>query len=171
MDTRSKVKSCILAKMSDALSELEVDDLERGIYNWTIDFADEKHLVKNWKNNLFLKMYLEKARSVITNLDTDSYLQNNNLLKRLKEKEFLPHDICYMKPEHVFPERWEYTVGEYMKMFEYAYEEKKVATTDEFLCKKCHKRCCTYFSQQTRSADEPETIFVRCVNCGYQFRC
>ncbi|EFA81501.1 hypothetical protein PPL_05490 [Heterostelium album PN500] len=43
---------------------------------------------------------------------------------------------------------------------------RDAATTDQFQCGKCKQRKCTYFQLQTRSADEPLTTFVTCVNCN-----
>lgn len=44
------------------------------------------------------------------------------------------------------------------------------AETDQFKCGKCHHRKTTYYQLQTRSADEPMTTFVTCVNCGHKWR-
>ena len=44
------------------------------------------------------------------------------------------------------------------------------ASTDQFQCGKCKQRKCTYFQMQTRSADEPMTTFVQCVNCNNRWR-
>ena len=30
---------------------------------------------------------------------------------------------------------------------------------------------CTYYQLQTRSADEPMTTFVTCINCGNRWKC
>ena len=45
------------------------------------------------------------------------------------------------------------------------------AATDEFTCFKCKKSRCTYYQLQTRSADEPMTTFVTCINCGNRWKC
>ena len=45
------------------------------------------------------------------------------------------------------------------------------ASTDIFRCKKCKNNKCTYYQLQTRSADEPMTTFVTCINCGNRWRC
>jgi len=47
---------------------------------------------------------------------------------------------------------------------------KKEASTDAFKCGKCGKRMCTYYQLQTRSADEPMTTFVTCVNCDNRWK-
>ncbi|KAL4576035.1 hypothetical protein LXL04_012123 [Taraxacum kok-saghyz] len=44
------------------------------------------------------------------------------------------------------------------------------ATTDQFRCGRCGKRQCTYYQLQTRSADEPMTTFVTCVNCDNHWK-
>ncbi|KAJ3277376.1 RNA polymerase II elongation factor [Borealophlyctis nickersoniae] len=44
------------------------------------------------------------------------------------------------------------------------------AETDQFLCSRCHKRKCSYTQMQTRSADEPMTTFVKCLNCGKRWK-
>ena len=49
-------------------------------------------------------------------------------------------------------------------------EINKEQATDQYQCSRCHKRECTYYQLQTRSADEPMTTFVTCLNCGKRWR-
>ena len=62
------------------------------------------------------------------------------------------------------------------KMREHASKEAergqhmRKATTNQFQCGKCRQRQCTYYQMQTRSADEPMTTFVTCVNCGNRWK-
>lgn len=44
------------------------------------------------------------------------------------------------------------------------------AETDQFKCGRCLMRKAKYYQLQTRSADEPMTTFVTCVNCGNRWR-
>lgn len=168
MDLRARVASLVREKTN--LDEVYAKDLEIGIYNWCIGYADKHKINKSWSNNKFSRLYLEKARSMLANIDKESYIQNDRLLLRLNEKEFLPHDIPFMKPENIFPERWKDTIDLYMKKYENAYENKVVAMTDMFLCGKCKKRECTYYEIFSRSADEPAVIHIRCVNCGNSWK-
>jgi DNA-directed RNA polymerase subunit M/transcription elongation factor TFIIS len=169
MDIRDKTRNII--KKNIGLDESNSIDLEKGIYNWSIEYADSNKVIKNWKNPIFKRIYIEKTRNVMSNLNKDSYVKNEKLYDRLVvDKEFLPHDIPFMRPENMYPSHWIETNERYLKKFAYAYENKKVATTDQFRCGKCKKRECTFYTMQTRSSDEPETIFIRCLNCGNQWR-
>lgn len=44
------------------------------------------------------------------------------------------------------------------------------ATTDQFKCGRCGQRKTTYYQMQTRSADEPMTTYVTCVNCNNRWK-
>lgn len=44
------------------------------------------------------------------------------------------------------------------------------AETDQFRCGRCKQRKCRYYQLQTRSADEPMTTYVTCVNCGNKWK-
>lgn len=44
------------------------------------------------------------------------------------------------------------------------------AETDMFQCSRCKKRQTTFFQLQTRSADEPMTVFIKCIPCGKRWR-
>lgn len=47
---------------------------------------------------------------------------------------------------------------------------KQEASTDQFRCGRCKQRKCNYYQMQTRSADEPLTTFVTCVNCNNRWK-
>ena len=40
------------------LKIIEIKDLEIGIYNWSIDFANKKQVTKNWDNEQFKQIYI-----------------------------------------------------------------------------------------------------------------
>ena len=52
--------------------------------------------------------------------------------------------------------------------------QKSVGIVDnggEFVCRKCKQNKTTHYSLQTRSSDEPMTVFVCCLTCGNRWRC
>lgn len=56
------------------------------------------------------------------------------------------------------------------KLFDCERSGAPKATTDQFKCGRCGQRKCTYYQLQTRSADEPMTTFVTCVNCNNHWK-
>lgn len=56
-------------------------------------------------------------------------------------------------------------------MFECERGVQAIASTDQFKCHKCLQRKTTYFQMQTRSADEPMTTFISCLNCNAHWKC
>ncbi|KCV70089.1 hypothetical protein H696_03551 [Fonticula alba] len=42
--------------------------------------------------------------------------------------------------------------------------------SDDFLCPRCGKKRVRYSQQQTRSADEPMTTFITCLECGHKWK-
>lgn len=163
-----------VSKITDKLPSLPNDwiiDLERGIYNWTITFASEKSVVKNWANPIFRQIYFDKARSVVANLAQDSYVSNHRLHSRLvDEKEIAPRDIAFMSPDNMFPERWRDIMDIKLKREQNLGEIQRTAKTDAFKCSRCKKRECDYYERQTRSADEPMTLFITCLNCNNSWK-
>lgn len=168
-DVRIRVNELLSEKLQ-RLNDIQVKDLEIGIFNWVLDYAEKARIPRNWTNGKFKTLYIDKARSVLTNLDPNSYVGNMRLIDRLVEGEFKPHEIPFMVAENVFPERWKDLIDAKMKRDEYIFQEKPAAMTNQFRCGKCRKNECIYQELQLRSCDEPVTLFITCLNCGNRWR-
>jgi hypothetical protein len=166
---REKVRSIIAARCT-ALSSAEQIDLEKGIYNFTLEDAKRRAIRRVWENPEFQTLYEICARRTVSNIDSASYVGNTRLLNRLREGEFKPHDIAFMGFTELYPEKWGNYVEMSIKREAKMLEVDKSMATDMFRCSRCGKRQCTYYEMQTRSADEPMTQFIRCLNCGKQWR-
>ena len=68
------------------------------------------------------------------------------------------------------PERWDDLIKAKSIRDKNKFEQKLEAMTDTFTCRKCKGKQCTYYQLQTRSADEPMTIFVSCIQCGNRWK-
>ena len=145
-------------------------DIEKGVYNKTINLTKQKNIPRKWDNKIFLDLYKAAAISVYSNLNSKSYIKNDRLFKRLVDGEFSGYELATMKHQQSFPEIWKSLIDEKSKRDRYLYEINKEMATDQYQCGRCHKRLCTYFQLQTRSADEPMTTFVTCLNCGKRWK-
>lgn len=147
-----------------------IQDIEVGVFNWSLEYAISRGIARNWKCPMFCKLYQNKARSLLANLDPNAYVGNSRLLQRVKDGEFQPRDLASMPPEHMCPERWKELLDTKLQRNEQIYEEKPEAMTDKFKCGRCKKRECTYREVQLRSADEPMTLLICCINCGHRWK-
>ena len=77
-----------------------------------------------------------------------------------------PSNLCNMKPHELDPEQYKHIIEK--KLYETKKKKQKGSTI--FTCKKCKSKRCTYYTMQTRSCDEPETIFITCLDCGKNFK-
>lgn len=147
------------------------ENLEKGIYNYAIQTAKDKKVVRKWENKYFVILYVDKFKSIYNNLNKKSNVGNKNLLTRLKKLEFQPHELAFMRHHQMFPEKWKVLVDAKIERDNNATKIDDAIATDEFKCWKCGNRKCTYYQMQTRSADEPMTTFVCCLSCANRWRC
>jgi DNA-directed RNA polymerase subunit M/transcription elongation factor TFIIS len=152
------------------LSDIEARDLEIGIFNSTIDYANSLKIPLSWSNDLFADTYLNISISIYSNLNNNSYIKNNNLLERLKNRDFLPHKLPYMSCEEMFPEIWQEIMEKHKRKIKSAYEIKQVSMTDAIKCGRCKNNKVTYYELQTRSGDEAMTQYFTCINCGHKWK-
>ena len=145
-------------------------NIEIGCYNYCISKCTEKNILRKWDNKQFKEIYINKIRSVYSNLNKDSYLNNKRLLDRLYSKEFLPHKLAEMTQIHIFPEHWKVYLDDKFKRERAVQDNVHDAATDQFKCSRCKQKKCTYYEVQTRSADESMTIFITCLTCGKRWK-
>ena len=140
-------------------------NMEKGIYNYAVKEASTKKVVKKWDNPHFVQIYVDRVRSIYFNLN------NESLLQQLADGTIKPHVVAFMTHQELRPEKWEKLIQEKIQRDKYKYETNIEAATDTFKCRKCQSNKCTYYQMQTRSADEPMTTFVTCIDCGNRWKC
>ncbi len=167
-DARERVRAVLQADA--ALTPAEATDMEVGVFNWALSRAIQLRVPRVWAHPRFQILYAGKARSVLANMAPDAYVKNRRLAQRLRDGEFLPHDVAGMPAERVFPERWKDVVEMKVRRDTYLTNARPAAMTDRFTCHVCRKNECSYMELQTRSCDEPTSIFVQCLACGHRWR-
>lgn len=153
------------------IPELEATDLEIGVFNATIDYANTSKIQLSWKCQLLIDTYINISRSIYSNVKKDSYIGNSLLFSRmLEQKEFNPHMLPYMLCHNIFPERWKDIIEKNQLRFKAAYEIKLVAMSDMITCMRCKSKKVSYYELQTRSGDEASTLFMNCLICGKKWK-
>ena len=157
-----------------ALLEIPKDDticinLEKNILNYATEQARKINQQPAWDNHKYTSMYKQKFLQIQHNLKNSPVLKGWIIDKKIKTK-----DVIDMRPEDLWPD------GPYAKKMEdriikemrKAYLAKESKNQDGFFkCGRCKSMKTTYYQMQTRSADEPMTVFVSCHYCDKNWKC
>ena len=87
-----------------------------------------------------------------------------------KSNEITPQGLAFMTHQEMNHEKWQDLMEKKRILDANKFNNNIQASTNLFTCGKCKSKRCTYYSLQTRSSDEPETIFVTCLDCGKNFK-
>jgi len=156
----------ITVKLNDLLKqEKKAANLEKAIYNYSLKEATQRKVVKKWDNPYFVELYTNRLRTILLNLS------NEDLLQQIESGQIKCRDAAFMTHQEMNPTKWDSLIQAKIKKDKTKYETNMEAATDTFKCRKCHQKKCTYYQLQTRSADEPMTTFVSCLECGNRWRC
>jgi len=172
---RDKVRAKLTERFTNTSAMNESPDtaanmalnLERGIYNYTLRESDTKNIVKKWDNGYFVQIYADRLRTVCINMGS------SHVIQLIATKQIKAHELAFMSHQDMNPDKWSALIKAKQLRDKHKYETKVEASTDNFTCpnSKCRSTKCTYYQLQTRSADEPMTTFVTCIDCGKRWKC
>tara|TARA_Y100000816_G_C26087002_1_gene573770 strand:- start:1177 stop:1683 length:507 start_codon:yes stop_codon:yes gene_type:complete len=154
----------IKLKFNSIISSNFGTNIEIGIFNYTIKEANQKNIIKQWDNPLFVLIYINRFRIVYFNIKTSTYFQNY-----IMENKKTPQNIAFISQYEMDPDKWADIIKLQKTQNIHKYD-KKLEISSEFTCKRCNKNNCSYYQLQTRSADEPMTTFVSCNECGKKWK-
>ncbi len=156
--------------LENKFSKDDIRALEKAIFEEAYNKAVKNYVARSWKAPAFVEFYRQIVRSIHSNIHPDSPVNNPRLLTRVLEGEFKLSEIPSMTAFEMFPEKWFELKDKLLQREQKILEGNKSRATDQFKCRRCGKRECTYYELQTRSADEPMTCFISCLNCGKEWR-
>ncbi len=163
---RNKVRTNLVTALYRAVGEgADLTDASTSGSKAAIDIGVSIELALYAGHNGVSAGYKAKFRQLHFNLKDE---KNPDLRRRVLEGIIAPEILITLTPEELASDakREENDRIREKKLFDAAPSSVRLATTDQFQCGKCKQRKTTYYQMQTRSADEPMTTFVRCVNCG-----
>ena len=94
------------------------------------------------------------------------FKKNNFLKESIKNKKINPINLCNMLAEELDPEKYESIIHR-KELEEFKKNNKSYSTA--FTCKKCGANKSEISERQTRSGDEPTTVYITCAECGFSF--
>lgn len=131
-------------------------DIEEAILQRCVDDAQRWFIDIDWDIPAFREMY--RSRAVVL-------YNSRNLAETMSAKEFA--DSTEMDRH---PEIWTDIIKQVHEKDKAMYSKKATASISMF-CSGCKRKTnCDYYQLQTRSADEPMTTFVTCLECGKRWK-
>jgi transcription elongation factor S-II len=165
IENDEQFRNNIKSKLNEILqNEKNSSNLEKGIYNYSLKEATIRKVIKKWDNPYFVQIYVDRLRSIFINL------KNSDIVQQVKDGVIKSHVIAFMTHQELKPEKWAELIEAKSKRDKNKFETNLEAATDTFTCRKCKGNKCSYYGLQTRSADEPMTIFVTCLECGCRWK-
>lgn len=125
--------------------------------------------LSNYAGNNYNK-YMLKLKYLFELINPNSKLYNLELINDIINHNISPYNIINLKPWELCKTSWKDILEEQNKNDKIIMDKTPIYTTDQFTCSKCKNNKCKTYSLQTRSADEPTTIFVNCINCDNTWR-
>jgi len=178
--TRSKnvfvdcaMRDKVIANFAELLENKEhAEDLEDAMLHVVADQATKENMDVDWGNHVFANLYRSRAISIYENLrGSASYVKNDEAwLDKLKSGELSMRAFAEMTSVELCPARWKAAIERII-----ASEKKLYSKHDSgsifWWCRRCKKKTkCDHYQMQTRSADEPMTTFMVCLECDQKWK-
>jgi hypothetical protein len=114
-DCRKKTIQLIQCDFACHLDEKQVANLEKGIYNSSIDECKKRNFPINWESPVFNHIYDATVRRTILDISQKTHLEGPCLLDRLKSGEFEVQQIPFMNFPIVNQKPLELKLEEYIQ--------------------------------------------------------
>ena len=172
------LREYVRSNLAEAL-HLRDDDktvvmIEKALVNWSAERVNEAYSCKKqknvaaWDNPYYTDIYKHKFMAL-----RNSILASEELRAAIVSKKYKPSEIPELKPWELEKDgRYAQTMEERIHL-ELRKELAKVENKNVegfFTCRRCKSKRTTYYELQTRSADEPMTVFVSCLNCDNHWK-
>ena len=143
--------------MRDRVREkFESEEIEKAILNRCIHDAQKWFVDIDWTNTVFVDIYRSRAVSLYP---------YRELAATMDVTKFVDSTLVDLNPK-----RWKEMIQSVIDKKKAMYSKKSTASI--FLhCSSCKKKTrCDFYQLQTRSADEPMTTFVTCLECDKKWK-
>jgi len=132
------------------------NEVETAILTKCVKDSQDWFIDQSWDNPVFLNLYRNRAidlyryRQLMPTMSTEAFVNSTPMIQN--------------------PERWA-EIAESISQKDTATHSKKQTASINMHCRRCKKKTrCDYYQMQTRSADEPMTTFVTCLDCDLRWK-
>ena len=135
---------------------------EEAILHVVCEQAIKENIDVDWNNRVFWNMYRSKAISFYEHCRRS---ENTSCISKLESGEITYRQFAEMSAVDLCPSRWKDSIERIIESEKKLYSKNESAAIFMW-CSGCKQKTkCDYYQMQTRSADEPMTTFVTCLEC------
>lgn len=138
--------------------------IEVTLYNWSLQMCDTNKMPRMW-HEFMERTYKTKLRTLLYNLKNSDA---SGLQGAVKRGDVLPLALINMTHEEMQPHLWADVKTELQRRNHEKFAptlQDIIVGSGAFVCKRCRGDKTSYIELQTRSTDEPSTIYVKCLEC------
>jgi transcription elongation factor S-II len=140
---------------------------EEAILHVVCEQAIKENIEVDWNNRVFWNMYRSRAISFYEHCRRS---ENNGCVSKLESGEVTYRQFAEMSAVDLCPSRWKDSIERIIESEKKLYSKNESAAIFMW-CSACKKKTkCDYYQMQTRSADEPMTTFVTCLECDRKWK-
>jgi DNA-directed RNA polymerase subunit M/transcription elongation factor TFIIS len=136
--------------------KFQSEEIEHAILSRCVNDAQKWLIDIDWENGVFVDTYRSRAVSLYPYREVAS---------TMTPTQFVDSTVVDLNPK-----RWTTIIQTIIEKEKAMYSKKSTASIFMF-CSSCKRKTkCDYYQMQTRSADEPMTTFVTCLECDKRWK-
>lgn len=145
----SELRASVETRYATVLDRTHARILERAVFNQCIRRARELDVTPSWTSPAFATLYAETARGLFPYVHAEDAAWTKDPVKTART-------LVTASASDLEPSRWVELTPVQREGFE--------------ACRRCQSTNTSYHQVQTRSSDEPMTVFLHCKDCGKRWK-
>lgn len=145
-------------KMCQFFSKKDAKKVELGIHDFTEQYCgdDPIHL------SMAQKIYLDIFNNLIYNFEDKDNVTGQKIIKDASKNNYNTYNLAFLRPDELNYDKWKKIIQKRNTSEE---RLNNLPTIEWKPCRNCKNNKYFHRQEQTRSADEPMTVFYTCKRC------
>lgn len=156
------IAHCYAGSSAEKDTKVLAREVEQAVLNYAVESVKQTASLRPSLE----AVYKHKVNDLLHNL-----YKNPALLETIEalQKDERMAELPRMQPHELFPAHWKEIIDKKQNT-ESSINNLPTVHLPDMVCRKCKGVDYYYYSMQTRSGDEPETIFLTCSKCGNKIK-
>ena len=105
--TKDSIRQKYIELLNKNLQNIKLSkQIEKQLYNSSINLSKDKYIQRRWSNPVFKKLYISKIRSFYCNISETSYVKNTHFKQKILDGVIKVDEISNLSVYDIYPENW-----------------------------------------------------------------